>query len=247
MIDLNRLGKVSVNTQGCEMCIIEYNHARDCTIKFYNTETILFKKYYRDFMLGLIKDPYHPHVYNVGFIGIGNFSNKTHRRIYHIWNNMLSRCYNEKERVKHPTYIGCSVDERWHNFQNFAEWYENNYKEYMEGWQLDKDILCKECRIYSSETCALVPKEVNYLLLKADKIRGFLPIGVNISLSNYASRLTKNNKLIHIGSFKTVEEAFQAYKMAKEQHIKEVADKWRGKITEKVYNALINYKIEIDD
>ena len=125
--------------------------------------------------------------------------------------------------------------------------YENNYKEYMEGWQLDKDILCKECRIYSSETCALVPKEVNYLLLKADKIRGFLPIGVNISLSNYASRLTKNNKLIHIGSFKTVEEAFQAYKMAKEQHIKEVADKWRGKITEKVYNALINYKIEIDD
>lgn len=37
------------------------------------------------------------------------------------------------------------------------------------------------------------------------------------------------------------------YKTAEENYIKEVADKWRGQITEEVYKALINYKIEITD
>ena len=47
--------------------------------------------------------------------------------------------------------------------------------------------------------------------------------------------------------YKSFEEAFQEYKTVKEKHIKEVAEKWRGKITEKAYQALINYKVEITD
>ena len=54
---------------------------------------------------------------------------------------------------------------------------------------------------------------------------------------------TKKLGNYYIGSFDTPEEAFQAYKTAKEAYIKEVADKWRGQITEQVYEALINYKI----
>ena len=37
------------------------------------------------------------------------------------------------------------------------------------------------------------------------------------------------------------------HKTAKEAYIKEVADKWRGQITEQVYEAMYNYKVEIDD
>ena len=47
-------------------------------------------------------------------------------------------------------------------------------------------------------------------------------------------------------SFDTPEEAFQAYKIAKEQYIKEVANKWRDKISENVHKALINYTIDND-
>ena len=51
----------------------------------------------------------------------------------------------------------------------------------------------------------------------------------------------------HLGSFSTIEKAFEAYKEAKEQCLKDYADKYIDVITDKVYNALYNYKIEIDD
>jgi predicted RNase H-like HicB family nuclease len=49
--------------------------------------------------------------------------------------------------------------------------------------------------------------------------------------------------------FDTPEEAFQAYKQAKEAYIKDVANQYYkdGKITENVYNALMKYKVEITD
>jgi hypothetical protein len=34
---------------------------------------------------------------------------------------------------------------------------------------------------------------------------------------------------------------------AKESYIKEIADKWKYKIADKVYQALYNYKVEITD
>lgn len=50
-------------------------------------------------------------------------------------------------------------------------------------------------------------------------------------------------------AFDTQEKAFQAYKKTKEAHIQEMATKYYkdGKINEKVYNALMNYKVEITD
>ena len=54
-------------------------------------------------------------------------------------------------------------------------------------------------------------------------------------------------KKIHLGTFSTVEDAFKAYKRAKEKYIKEYADNHKEEITEKVYNALYNYNIEITD
>ena len=43
------------------------------------------------------------------------------------------------------------------------------------------------------------------------------------------------------------EEAFLAYKQAKELHIKEVANKWKDQIDPRVYEALMNYTVEITD
>ena len=47
--------------------------------------------------------------------------------------------------------------------------------------------------------------------------------------------------------FDTPEEAFQTYKEFKENYIKQVADEYKDKIPEKLYEAMINYKIEITD
>ena len=46
-----------------------------------------------------------------------------------------------------------------------------------------------------------------------------------------------------LGQFKTCEEAFQAYKVAKESYIKEVANKWKGKLTKETYSAMLNYVV----
>jgi len=61
--------------------------------------------------------------------------------------------------------------------------------------------------------------------------------------------MTRYGKSKKLGDFFTIEEAFSAYKEAKEAYIKEVAQDYfeRGLITQKVYNALLNYKIEITD
>ena len=48
---------------------------------------------------------------------------------YNAWRNMLMRCYDEKNFLKQPTYEDCTVCEEWHNFQNFAKWYDDNYYE----------------------------------------------------------------------------------------------------------------------
>ena len=161
---------------------------------------------------------------------------------------MIKRCYNKKATEKEPTYIGCAVDERWHNFQNFAEWYDENYNpETMKEWHLDKDILIKRNKIYSHETCCFVPQEINLLFVKSNNTRGKYPIGVYKENRKFITQVRINGKREIVGSFNTPEQAFQAYKTAKEQYIKEVADKWKDKIDPRVYNAMYNYKVEITD
>ena len=50
-----------------------------------------------------------------------------------------------------------------------------------------------------------------------------------------------------MGTYNTSEEAFNAYKQAKEAYIKEVAEKWKDKIDPRVYDALVSYQVEITD
>ena len=50
-----------------------------------------------------------------------------------------------------------------------------------------------------------------------------------------------------LGYYSTTEEAFQAYKETKEAYIKEVANKWKDQIDSRVYEALMNWSIEITD
>ena len=181
--------------------------------------------------------------YGVGFIPddvkIVTEKNKKNKS-YETWLSVFSRVYNKKYHLKKPTYVGCSIDEHWYNFKNFNLWYEENY---IEGFQLDKDILVKGNKIYSPETCCFVPQEINCLFTKSDSKRGNTPIGVYTQGKRYISIHNKKR----LGLFNTPEEAFQAYKFAKEDWIKEIADKWRGKISELTYLAMYNYQVEITD
>ena len=51
----------------------------------------------------------------------------------------------------------------------------------------------------------------------------------------------------YLGLFNTEIEAYNAYKTAKESFIKEQANKWKGKIDERAYEALMKYTVGITD
>ena len=102
-------------------------------------------------------------------------------------------------------------------------------------------------KCYSPENCCFVPSDINTLFISRKHERGEYPIGVRIKEGHIIAQINYMGKKIHLGTFNTVEDAFKAYKIAKEKCIKEYADNHKEEITERVYNALYNYNIEITD
>jgi hypothetical protein len=246
-LEVNRVGEKYMTNEGYVIEIIEYFNHKNCTIKFEDS-SIIKNRRFGNIQRGQIRNSFHKSVFGVGYFGVGKYNRKSYFKIYEAWKSMLGRCYDEKYQEKFPTYIECIVCEDWYNFQNFAKWYEKNYNpESMKSWHLDKDILIKGNKIYSPGTCSFVPNEINSLFIKRASKRGKYPIGVTKRRSRFFACMNTVSKKNYIGYFDTIEEAFQAYKTAKEKHIQEVAEKWRGQITEKTYQALINYKVEITD
>jgi len=50
-----------------------------------------------------------------------------------------------------------------------------------------------------------------------------------------------------LGTYDSPEDAFAKYKECKEEIIKNIAEQYNGKIPQKVYGAMTNWKIEITD
>lgn len=171
---------------------------------------------------------------------------KTSEQSYIVWKSMLNRCYSEKYLRKRSTYCDVSVCEEWHNYSNFKKWFDEHY---VDGWQLDKDILVKGNKEYAPNKCCFVPQELNSIILKSNKKRGKYPIGVsfNKKLNKFRADYSTKEGKIYLGLFDSEKEAFSAYKINKEQYIKKMADKWRFKIDVEVYDALCNYNVEITD
>ena len=240
-----------ITNEGYEVEIIEYYDSSNCTIRFNTSyETIKYKVTIQNLKKGKIKYPYHPSVYCLGFIGEGFYKpsiNRKDTKVYKHWSSMLQRSGNGKVAKRHPTYKDVTVCEEWKCFQIFAAWYDENYKEYMNGWHLDKDVLVKRNKIYSPETCCLVPQEINTLFVKNNSTRGECPIGVSKHGMGYQADLCVGKYRRYLGTFTTIEEAFYAYKVAKEEYGKEVADKGKPLIKPNIYEAMYNYEVEIDD
>jgi len=170
-------------------------------------------------------------------------------REYQLWQNMLQRCFDEKYKQNQPTYEGVTCSKEWLSMTNFIEDVSQMRGFGLDGWALDKDILQKGNKLYSKDNCCFVPQEVNNLLTKRDKARGEYPVGVyfNKASGKFMAQLRINGKLKHLGYFTTTEEAFQVYKTAKEAHIKLVAQKWQHLLDERVFQALLDYEVTIND
>lgn len=232
-----------------DVVVLEYISSRDITIRFINTGNIR-KVFLPQLKSGKIRDNELKPVYKVGIMDIPNaVGTRDHPKSYRAWNSMLQRCYNENMRSKHTTYSDCEVSDDFKFYSKFKEWAEKQIGYDQEVWCLDKDILVKGNKVYSAETCAFVPNEINCLITGANAIRGELPVGVVLSSNKkrYRARVSMGGKYYDQGTFDTPEEAFMKYKEVKEEYIKEVADKYKDVIDPRVYEALYAWTISIDD
>ena len=256
---IERLGKEKHNNQGCLMKIVEYNNATNIVIEFQDEYKTKIKSAWKEFSNGGIKNPYYPEVYGIGIVGNKCPTTLNHEQIkeYEVWCNMLQRCYSEKikDKKKYSTYHGITVCEEWMLYENFYKWLhsQDNFDKWLNGkkWAVDKDILMKGNKIYSPETCCLVSHVVNGLFLKHNATRGNLPIGTSVHGNGFQARCHNPiiNKEVYLGTYYSPEEAFQVYKSYKESIIKQVAqlEYSKGNITEKCYNAMMKYEVEITD
>ena len=244
-------GKVCKSKLSGDFKIVKYNNVRNVEIQFINTgfETSVQLTNIRN---GEIKDPYLPSVFGVGMLGTKYPSkvNGRNTKGYDLWYSMLRRCYSDNSKKKRPTYEGCEVSDKFKSYEYFYEWCHSQIGFGVDGWHLDKDLLVKGNKVYSEDSCVFLPSEINSLLTKRTASRGEYLIGVSwySKSKTFIAQVNKNKgKPEHLGYFKTEIEAFNAYKTAKESFIKEQANKWKGEIDDRAYEALMNYEVSIND
>lgn len=176
-------------------------------------------------------------------VGVNDFYGKKTDRSYNVWTHLIKRCYSKNKK---GAYKDCTVCDEWKLYSNFKKFYDDNCKN--DTSHLDKDILVQGNKIYSPSTCLFVPEEVNETIKSEWSDNKSLPVGVTMTkLGKFRARCcdgSKNGEK-HLGVFDTPEEAFEAYKEAKLNRLKGLAEKYMksGDINKKVYDAILNYKI----
>lgn len=173
-----------------------------------------------------------------------SYENGRQTRVYNTWRRMIARCYCMKSQERSPCYIGCTVDEKWHNFQDFGDWFESQEHSNLD-YQLDKDILKRGNKVYSPETCCFVPQELNSVTVSRHTEDCLYPQGVYFqrAINKFSSRVSINGKKKHLGCFLTADEAYMAYVVAKEAYVKEKALEWRDRIDSRAFEALMAWTV----
>lgn len=152
---------------------------------------------------------------------------------YRKWKDMLSRCYSSKIQSRFQTYKDCTVAAEWLSFMTFRHWMA---EQEWEDMVLDKDIKFSGNKMYSPETCLLIPQPLNKLFTDSKAKRGHLPQGVSsykIS-GKYQATISINGKRKHLGIFQTPEGAVKAYKKAKSAIVRQL-------ISDNVYPMATQY------
>lgn len=162
-----KVGKIIKSNLYGDVLVLDYLGNNLFEVQFQNTGTIV-KVSSSNLAKGEIRDVYYPDVMNIACCGRdkGELDQKTRKKLYVTWTNMLARCYN-KDHLSYGNYGGKGkyVNNRWLCFEYFVEdvinirgW--NNKKEDWSNWHLDKDLIGNGYE-YSKENCLWLHKNDN--------------------------------------------------------------------------------------
>lgn len=161
------------------------------------------------------------------------------------WKGMIRRCYAPCRGD--ISYAETHVCADWFYLSNFKEWMQSQE---WDGRDLDKDYLCTHRSIYSPQTCAFIPKALNYFLGSSPSRRGDTPLGVSFdrNRNKYAAHIRVDGKSKGLGRFTTPQHAHRAYQKAKIDAGLSLMENYKGSVDNRVINSLsvILKKIEDD-
>lgn len=238
------VGEINTNSYGTKMMIIAERNSSDIDVEFLDDYHYIKKHaMYINFKKGTIKNPFDKTVFGIGTLGLGKYM-RDQEGIYTCWVNILERCYNSSHSDLHNSYYGISeISKEWLNFQNFAKWYEENKYECDGRLHIDKDIKYPGNKIYSPYHCLLVPQRINMLFTNKLNNRG-LPNGIHKTKSG-KYKAEYNTK--SLGTYNTVEEAYKVYAKYKKETIVQIANEYKNKIPNELYDALLSYEVRIEN
>lgn len=169
-----------------------------------------------------------------------------HTKEYLVWHSMIARCYNPNYHGA-KNYSNVEVCDEWLNFQNFAEWFDDNY------YTIDNDLVLLEKdfksyaygldKNYSPNNCIFIPQCFNKIIVFQHEVTRDLPVGVKISTNNiypYTIETLKeyNDKYL---LFKTKEEAYEAYLERVYSHIDIKLSEYGNKIPNGVIKVIEDF------
>lgn len=241
-----QVGSVHKTKSNGDIVVLSYDNRSKVKIRFIDTghETNAIATHIR---LGYVKDVMRKSVCGVGFIGVGPHKTSSGRKrsdSYIAWHSMMARCYDQNYQAKFPTYKGCTVCAEWHNFQNFAQWYDE--RSHNENLCLDKDLACIGNKEYAPDKCMLVSSLVNSFITDSRATRGSFMIGVTArGNGKFRSRCSDmTGKSINLGDFCSEVAAHIAWRKMKSMLAQELADM---QDKEEVRDGLLNYKHALDN
>lgn len=239
------VGEENYNTFGTLMRIIEYIDSSNIIVEFQDEFKYKKKTQYVNFKTGRVKNPYDKTVFGVGFLGDGEHGSWKNRRnsrdTYLVWVAMLQRCYVDLKGKQKPYYGIATVCDEWLNFQNFAEWYENHYYDIPnERLHIDKDIKIKNNKIYSPETCILIPQKINEIFRENNRktTDADLPATIKRCDNGYKVRFRKEN----LGTYDTVDKCLNKYNEKKAIYIRELVEEYGNLLPTEVAEILLQWK-----
>ena len=239
----DRVGEIKKMSCGDYAKIVEYNSSLDVVVEFQDENKYTCNAEYWNFARGHVKNPYHKNQYG-GHVGVGKYNITENRKgtyIYNAWIRVLERSFSENFKQRFPTYKNVTCCDEWLCFQNFAEWYEDNYYEIDgQSMELDKDWIQFENNIYCPELCVISPSIINVCLSNHDKIKNHeLPTGITYHNNKYQARLSIECERIDLGHYIVLKDAMVAYKKAKIEYVKYLAEKYKQDIPKTLYDSMM--------
>lgn len=188
------------------------------------------------------------------------YENKASSNVYRVYNGIRTRCKDTKndDRIR-KCYDEVTMCQEWKdNPKSFVKWYLEHYYEFdNEEMDVDKDLFGGDAKIYSPETCCILPKSLNAILTNCKKHyheeqklneENTLPFGVkyNGKKKKYYSNIvfTGTEKIIKLSEWDTAEEAFKEYKTMKQADMLIVAARYKNRIPDYIYHKLLEVEIK---